>query len=92
MDSVTSVNLHHFGNGLLLEVVGNDPDGEVFVQSVELDLVDAEEERVRPRTPLPSAGGGLIEERVEEAGYTLVPEPLSAATNGHEDPPELTTR
>lgn len=86
MQSVTSVNLHRFGDGLLLEVVGEGADGEVFVHSTELDLADPEGTRVRPRSPLPAADVDRIAECVGEAGYELTAEPARAATDGGSSP------
>lgn len=88
MESVTSVNVHRFGNGLLLEVVGNDTNGEVHVRSVELDLVDPDTKQVRPRSPLPADGGGEIAEQVSAAGYELDPHP----TNGWTSPASVVSR
>lgn len=80
MQSVTSVNLHRFGSGLLVEVVGEGPDQEVIVRSFELELVDADNGLVRPRSPLAAGEATLFEDRLLDKGYRMVSESAPSAT------------
>ncbi len=75
MHDITTVNLHRFGDGLLVEVVGEDQQGEVLVRSFELELVDQEAGIVRPRAPLAAGEAPMLEERLGAAGYEMVQEP-----------------
>lgn len=75
MHSVTTVNLHRFGEGLLVEIVGEDRDGEVLVRSLELELVDRENGLVRPRSGLAAGEEPLLEEHLESAGYEIIAQP-----------------
>lgn len=74
MESVTSINLHRFGDGVLVELVGTGLDGDVAVRSFEFELVDPGGNRIRPRSTLPGTTSVLIEDRVNAAGYELAPE------------------
>lgn len=71
MESITSVNLHQFGSGLLVEVVGEGVHGDIIVRSVELDLIDPEDRIVQPRTPLAAGEASLIEDRLIDDGYRM---------------------
>ena len=71
MESGISLNLHRFGDGILVEVVEHDADGEISVRSFEFDAVDTEGRVLRPRSTIPSTESRMIEEYVTDAGYTV---------------------
>ena len=83
MESITSINLHRFGDGLLVEVVGNGPDEEISVRSFELEFVDDEAGIVRPRAPLSSADRVLILDRIMVDGYRFATAPTSGFGDTH---------
>lgn len=72
MESVRTINLHQFGDGLLVEVIGEGADEEIHVRSFELDMVDPEQRAVQPRSPLPSGEDALIKKRLASQGYRMV--------------------
>lgn len=71
MQSVMSVNLHQFGSGLLVEVIGRGNDADVVVRSYELDVVDQGKSIVRPRAPLAAGEEALISDRLTADGYQM---------------------
>lgn len=77
MHSVTAVNVHRFGDGLLVEIVGENED-DVVVQSVELDVIDPDAGIVRPRGALGPGEAMLLEERLSSAGYRIEAAPPTA--------------
>lgn len=79
MESVTSVNLHQFGTGLLVEVVGEGANDDIIVRSFEMDLIDPDDGVVRPRTPLAAGEVSLIEDRLTADGYRMVTESAASA-------------
>lgn len=71
MEDVTSVNLHRFGTGLLVEILGRDQGGDISIRSYELEFVDDSTSVVHPRAPLSTMATALIDELLTEHGYTL---------------------
>ena len=82
MESLTSVNLHRFGDGILVEVVESDPDGDVSVRSFEFETDGPGGRILRPRSTLQSAETAMIEHHVADAGYAL------AESAGRSDTPQ----
>lgn len=72
MDSVTAINVHRFGAGLLVELVGEEPDGEIAVRSFEFEWVDGERTQVQPVGGFAPEETRLIEDRLVAAGYEVV--------------------
>lgn len=79
MHSVTSVNLHRFGSGLLVEVVGEGKNDEVIVRSFELDIIDDENRVVKPRVPLAAGEEPLLRDRLTADGYQIITGSLASA-------------
>lgn len=71
MDSVTAINVHRFGAGLLVELIGEGPDGEVAVRSFEFEWADGDRTLVRPVGGLAADEARLIEDRLVAAGYEV---------------------
>lgn len=92
MESDTAVNLHRFGDGLLVEVVGTDPDGEVSVRSFEFEPVEPGATTVRPRSSLPSSTTMMLEEHIAAAGYELVTKRVNENGSSPPKPGEMLTR
>lgn len=78
MQSINSINLHRFGEGLLVEVVGQGVNDDIIVRSFELDVIDPESQIVRPRSPLAAGEINMFEDALVADGYRV--ESAQAAT------------
>ena len=82
MDTLTTVNLHHFGSGLLVEVIGQDDRGDISVRSYELDFAEDDSSTVVSRTPLPQVTVRYVEELLNDHGYSFDAELYVAGLDG----------
>lgn len=71
MDDVTAINVHRFGAGLLVELIGEGADGEVAVRSFEFEWADGDRTQVRPVGGIAPEEARLIEDRLVAAGYEV---------------------
>ena len=71
MNPVTTINVHRFASGILLEMIGHDSHGEISVRSFEFEYHDGEHSKIVPRSSLPSMEALLIEDTLAEHGYEL---------------------
>lgn len=71
MQSVTSVNLHHFTESVLAEVIEETPDGEISIRSHELEYVDSNEAELRPQSSIPSTDAMLINQFANSNGIRV---------------------
>lgn len=72
MDSVTAINVHRFGAGLLVELIGTGDDQETAVRSYEFEWIDGDRTRVQPVDGMTAEDARLIEDRLVAAGYDVV--------------------
>lgn len=90
METITAINLHRFGAGILVELIGSGPQGEVTVRSFEFEWIDRDRDVVRPVGGLSTDEAMMIEERLVSAGYELETDPRAevdaSATAGTERP------
>ena len=77
MESVTAINVHQFGAGLLVELIGEDERGEIAVRSFEFEWSNCDRSRVRPVMTMAQEDARLIENRLVAAGYEVDTEPQS---------------
>lgn len=75
MEPVTTINLHRFRTGILVELIGSGPHGEVTVRGFEFEWVDRDRDVVRPVGGLSTDEAKIIEERLVSAGYALETDP-----------------
>lgn len=66
-----NVSLHQYRDGILVEVILDNGNGNVSTQSVEFDVVDPEQRVLSPKTELPDSHEDAIRERLAESDYAL---------------------
>ena len=67
----TNISHHRYGEGILVEVISDNGDGDVSVLSVEFDLENSEEQAISPRSELPEEYEDSIHTHIENAGYIV---------------------
>jgi len=66
-----TVSLHRYRDGIMIEVISDDGNGNVSTRSVEFDVVDPERGALAPRSEIPDAHEERILERLEASEYAL---------------------
>lgn len=66
-----TVSLHRYRDGIMIEVILDNGNGNVSTLSVEFDIVDSEKRVLSPRAELPDAHEELIRDRLDDSEYAL---------------------
>ena len=67
----TNISHHRYGDGILVEVISDNGDGDVSVMSIEFDLENSEDQAISPRSKLPEEYKESIHTHIEDAGYIV---------------------
>lgn len=71
MDTV-GINLHRFGDQLLVELISDAGRGNVTAQTFEFDIEDPDRGYVSVRGSLPKDVQDAVRDELDSAGFTLV--------------------
>lgn len=71
MEDVESIEVHPFGDGLIVEIIGVDEKEDIAIESVEFDISEDGSE-VSVRGDLPSEYKEDVQTALSREGYSLV--------------------
>ncbi len=66
-----TVNHHPFPDGIHVEVVINEGNGDISTRSVEFDVTDEEGRSLRPREGIPESDADEIMDYLRKSGYEV---------------------
>lgn len=67
----TTITVHKFGSGVLVEIIGSDEHGDIAAETYEFDVLKSTDKKVTPREEIPSEYRDRVRTVLSEKGYSI---------------------